>query len=195
MIGNFSNEMDNFPTIDLGDVVLRKKQEEDVEDFFAYYSNPNVNRYILCNIPTNLDEAKMEYKYWARTFERKDGIYFAIARKSDNKVIGSAGLTSYNSYQGRIEISYDLAEQYWNKGIMSAVVNSITKLAFFELHDLVGKSKINRIEAFVSVENDASKHLLKKCGYTLEGILRQHRYHRGSYVDVYCFSIVRSDLD
>lgn len=177
-----------FPIIDLGDFYLREKQESDVEDFFAYYSlNPNVNRYILCSIPQTIDEAKRELMYWRGVFYRNQGIYFAIADKKTGKLIGTIGLTSYNSYQSRIEISYDLAEEYWGRGITTTAIGAVVKHA-------LDYWKVNRIEAFVSTSNIPSKNLLLKCGFTLEGILRQHRYHLGRYVDVYSFSLLRSDL-
>jgi DNA-binding transcriptional regulator/RsmH inhibitor MraZ len=36
-------------------------------------------------------------------------------------MIGSIGLTGLNSYHKRIEVSYDLAEEYWNKGVIKVL--------------------------------------------------------------------------
>ncbi len=176
----------SFPVIDLGDYMLREKTDDDVADFFHYYADPEVNKFILCEIPRDLEEARRELNYWRNSFYRNDGIYFAIARKDNNQMIGSVGLTSYNSYQSRIELSYDLAKEYWRKGIMSSAIIAMIKYGFEVL-------KINRIEAFTSTDNLASKNLLLKCGFHLEGCLRQHRYHRGKYVDVFIFSLLKSD--
>jgi ribosomal-protein-alanine N-acetyltransferase len=190
MQNSYSIPQKTFPIIDLGNFVLREKCDEDAADFFSYYSDPEVNKYILCEIPRELEEARRELNYWRNVFYKNDGIYFAIADKETNKLIGSIGLTSYNAYQGRIEISYDLAHQYWNRGIMTKAIRAVTKYAFKEFY----YGRINRIEAFVSTANLPSKNLLMKCGFVLEGILRQHRYHRGAYVDVYSFSLLKSDF-
>ena len=176
----------DFPQIDLGDLLLREKQDSDVENFFRYYTDPEVNKFILCEIPQDLEQAKRELHYWRGIFYQNDGAYFAIAHKSDDAMIGSIGLTNHNRYQSRIEISYDLAQQYWHQGIMTKSINAVTKYGFEEL-------KVNRIEAFVATSNIPSKHLLLKCGFTLEGTLRQHRYHRGNFVDVHIFSLLRSE--
>ena len=178
-----------FPTLDLGDVILREKNASDAEAFFEYYSDPEVNKYILCQIPNNLEETKREVSYWRNIFYRNDGIYFAIADKKTDRLIGSIGLTGYNSYQGRIEISYDLSRHYWRRGIMKKAIAAVTEYAFNEFD-----RKINRVEAFTATSNIASKNLLLKNGYELEGALRQHRYHRGAYVDVFVFSILRQDM-
>lgn len=178
-----------FPTIDLGDVILREKgqDEKDVENFLAYYSDPEVNKYILCEIPQTLEEAKRELYYWRNIFYYNDGLYFAIARKDNNQLIGSIGLTSHNTYQSRVELSYDLARPYWRKGITTKAVKAVIKYAFEVL-------KVNRIEAFTSTFNTPSKDLLLKAGFTLEGILRQHRFHRGKYVDVFIFSLLKEEI-
>jgi ribosomal-protein-alanine N-acetyltransferase len=179
-----------FPVIDLGEFILREKSDSDVEDFFAYYCNPKVSEFILCEIPRDLEEAKRELSYWRNIFYRDDGLYFAIAEKNSGRMIGSIGLTSYNSYQSRIELSYDLAHQYWNRGIMTRAIAAVIKYAFKEFYC----GRVNRIEASVSTANIPSKNLLLKCGFTLEGVLRQHRYHRETFVDVYFFSLLRSDF-
>jgi ribosomal-protein-alanine N-acetyltransferase len=183
---NFPSQTRIFPEIDLGNYILREKQESDVVDFFSYYSKPEVNQFILCELPQNLEQARQELLYWRGCFYRNDGIYFAIAEKQSNKMIGSIGLTGYNSYQSRIEISYDLDSTYWRRGIISKAIPAVVKYAFEEL-------KVNRIEASTSTQNIASKNLLLKCNFTLEGILRQHRYHRAKFVDVFFFGMLKDD--
>lgn len=176
-----------FPTFDLEDVILREKRDSDLEDFFQYYCGDEmVNRFILCEIPKSLEEARHELHYWRGVFYQNDGAYFAIADKKTDRMVGSIGLTSFNAYQRRIELSYDLAPQYWRRGIMTQAIQTITKYAFDEW-------KVNRIEASVSTHNEPSKKLLLKCGFTLEGVLRQHRFHLGKFVDVYFFSLLRQD--
>ena len=176
-----------FPTFDLGDVILREKRDADVETFFNYYSDAEVNKFILCEIPQTLDEARRELHYWRGIFYQNDGAYFAIADKQTDEMIGSIGLSSFNSYQKRVELSYDLSRPYWRKGIMTRAIATMVEYAFMEW-------KVNRIEASVSIFNTPSKELLLKCGFTLEGILRQHRFHRGRFVDVYFFSLLRDDF-
>jgi [ribosomal protein S5]-alanine N-acetyltransferase len=179
-----------FPEIDLGNFYLREKRESDVADFFAYYSDPEVSKFILCEIPRDLEEGRRELNYWRNVFYQNDGIYFAIADKKNDRLIGSIGLTGFNSYQARIEISYDLNKEYWNRGIMTAAIKAVTKYAF----ENFCYGWVNRIEAFTSSSNIPSQNLLVKCGFVFEGILRQHRFHRGQYVDVYSYSFVRSDF-
>lgn len=184
---SFQNLQKVFPTFDLGDVVLREQRDSDVEDFFKYYTSPEVNKFILCEIPQTVEETRRELHYWRGVFYQNDGAYFAIADKETDRMIGSIGITSYNFYQRRVELSYDLDSKYWRRGIMARAIKKIIDYTFAEW-------KVNRIEASVSTENTPSKNLLLKCGFTLEGVLRQHRYHRGKFVDVFFFSLLKDDL-
>jgi ribosomal-protein-alanine N-acetyltransferase len=176
-----------FPTIDLGDFVLREQTNDDVPAFFEYYADPQVNKYIVSSIPKNLEEAKAELRYWINVYDYDDGIYFAIARKSDNKMIGSVGISSANRYHNRIEASYDLAKEYWNKGIMSKALRATVEYA-------IKNMGFNRIEAYALPDNEPSWRVLEKVGFKFEGNLRQHRYHNGKYLDIRIYSILRQDI-
>lgn len=176
----------HFPEFDLGDYILREQEERDIPEFHAYYTDPIVNEYILAEIPKTIEETRYELNYWRNIFYANDGIYFTIARKYDDKMIGSIGLTTYNRYHNRIELSYDMAKEYWGLGIMSAATRTLIKYTFETL-------KINRLEAITSTFNEPSFKLLERCGFVYEGCLRQHRYHRGKFVDVYSFSILREE--
>lgn len=176
----------NFPVIDLGDYILREQTMEDVPNFHNYYTDPVVNEYIVSDIPTSLEESRYELKYWINVFYNKTGIYFGIAKKNTNELIGSIGVTGINRMHNRAEISYDLAKEYWQKGIMTTALNALVKYAFDEM-------KINRLEAYALKGNSGSRAVLTKCNFTLEGELKQHRKHRGVYKDIGIFSLVFSD--
>ncbi|MFT6259361.1 MAG: ribosomal-protein-alanine N-acetyltransferase [Rickettsiales bacterium] len=176
----------NFPIIDLGDFILREQTIADAPAFFEYYADPEVNKYIISSIPKTVEEAKTEISYWINVFDYNDGVYFAIARKSDNKMIGSVGVSGINRMHNRIEASYDLAKEYWGGGLMSKSLKAVTDYVFKH-------KKYNRIEAVAMTDNAGSYKVLENCGFTFEGILRQHRFHKGQYVDVRSYSLLYSD--
>ncbi len=183
-----SNSQKTFPQFDLGDVILREKKESDAEDFFHHYLDPKVNQFILCEMPVDVEQARKDIAYWRSLYYHGSGIYFAITDKDTDKMIGAIGLSGFNSYQKRIEISYDLSPHYWRRGIVYRAVGCLVKYAF----DHYG---VNRIEASVATANTPSKDLLIKAGFSFEGILRQHRFHKGYFCDVYFLSILRDDYN
>lgn len=178
----------DFPIININNFVLREIRESDASDYLNYYGDPKVNKFILCDIPQNFEESRKEVIYWRNIFYYGEGIYFAIADKKDDRMIGSIGLTSHNRHNSRIELSYDLAKEYWRQGIMSDAIKQTVRYGFNIM-------KINRIEASVAVTNLASKELLVKLGFSIDGILRQHRKHNDLYRDVFMMSLLKDDLD
>jgi ribosomal-protein-alanine N-acetyltransferase len=172
-----------FPTIDLDDTyILREQTMEDTEAFFRYYTNPAVGQYILATKPATLLEASKEVQYCRNLFYSKQGIYWTIARKSDNEMIGAIGIYMNNTHH-RGEITYDLSQDYWRQGIMQKTINAVVKHALTEM-------KLLRIEAVTRIENTASIELLKKCGFKHEGKLRNYRYYNDQVWDVDMFAII-----
>ena len=102
-------------------------------------------------------------------------------------MIGSIGFNNYNSIHKRIELSYDLACNYWQKGIMTKSIKTVADYIF-------NNWQINRVEAFCAIENESSIKILQKCGFTKEGRLRQHRIHQGKAEDVFIFSLLFGEL-
>ena len=54
-------------------------------------------------------------------------------------------------------------------------------------------SDVNRIEAYVETPNKASRSLLEKLGFRMEGILREHEMCRGSLIDIQILSLLRKE--
>lgn len=171
-----------FPTLDLDDhYILREQTLEDTEAFFRYYTDPDVGKYILASKPATLLEASKEVQYCRNLFYSKQGIYWTIAKKSDNQMIGAIGLYLNNMHH-RGEITYDLSPDYWRQGIMQKTIQAVVDYAFREM-------KLLRIEAVTRHDNIASTALLKKLGFVHEGTLRQYRYYNGKAWDIEMFAI------
>ncbi len=54
-------------------------------------------------------------------------------------------------------------------------------------------SDVNRVEAFVETPNKASRSLLEKLGFRMEGILREHEMCRGNLIDIQLLSLLRKE--
>lgn len=180
MITNFYQRP--FPLFELDDqYILREQTLEDTENFFRYYTDHEVGQYILASKPTTLSEASKEVQYCRNLFYTKQGIYWTIARKSDNQMIGAIGLYLNNMHH-RGEITYDLSRDYWRQGIMQKAIKAVVQFALTEMHLL-------RVEAVTRHENTASAALLKKLGFAHEGTLKNYRFYDGKAWDIEMFAI------
>jgi ribosomal-protein-alanine N-acetyltransferase len=182
---NDHNIFQEFPVIALNKVNLRELKKSDTKDFYDYITHDKVKKYLSDQeIPKDLLGAEEEVKYWANLFVHMRSIYWGIATKNENKLIGTAGFNNWNRVHGRAEISYDLNYNYWNQGIMTEVVIGITKFAF----EILG---VNRCQATVVIDNIGSIKVLEKAGYVCEGKLRNYNILHGEIVDSFMYSIIK----
>ena len=153
-----------------------------------YFADPKVSCHILSIIPKNKLEAEAELKYWLNLFIKKTGIYWAIARHDNNKIIGTIGLHEWDKYNNRGEISYDLNYEYWGKDIMRKALYQSLQYLFLEL-------RINRIQAVTIKENLNSIKFLQKNHFNFEGVLQKYRFYNGKYYDINIYSILRRNFE
>lgn len=172
-----------FPVFDLENIVLRELTELDAEDYFNYMSKPEMAVYITdSNRPATLKEAEEEIRYWSSLYKNHRSFYWGIARKSDNKLIGTAGFNIINLEHHRAEISYDLDVSFWGQGIMLKSIKNILKFA-----DHIG---IIRVQATVITDNFRSINLLERCGFSREGILKKYEVVANEHRDYYMYARV-----
>lgn len=95
----------------------------------------------------------------------KDGYFRAIY--IDNKIAGTISIERKDDVSKiDSEIGYHLLKEYHGKGIMSKVVEEVVKLAF-------GSMDILRITGEVYEPNIASRRVLEKNGFVLEGVKKK----------------------
>lgn len=171
-----------FPEIKLKHAILREIKISDAKAFYEYMNDQNIAKYIPDDeLPSNVLNSKNELLYWIDQFKYKRGIYWAIADKKTNTMIGSCGFNYWNKQQGRLEISYDLNYKFWHKGIATEAVASITDFAF-------KKMNARRIQATVATDNERSINLLESCQYKKEGILKSFFNLQGTIKDAYMYA-------
>jgi [ribosomal protein S5]-alanine N-acetyltransferase len=174
-----------FPRIELGDVILREIQQQDVESFYKYISSAEVIKYLAdSEIPSSVENARVELMYWGTLFMKKSSVYWAIADKKSGEIIGTCGFNSWSREHRRVEISYDLSHQYWSRGIMTNVVKHLTEFAF-------SKMNANRIQATIVDFNKGSIRVLEKCGYKEEGLMKNFGVIQGNSHNFYMYSNTR----
>lgn len=177
-----------FPTIHLGDIVLRDLMLTDKQQYLEMMSDPEVIKYMSDeDVPTTLEETEREIKFWGGLFYRKQSIFWAIADASTNVMIGTIGFNMWNFSNRRAEISYDLMRPYWRKGLMNKALNNAMIFGFRNMN-------LARIEARTMLENEPSRKLLEKVGFKQEGILRRYRMIHGQPTDVTMYSLIEEEF-
>jgi RimJ/RimL family protein N-acetyltransferase/uridine phosphorylase len=122
----------------------------------------------LAHVTTNLAEAI------AGTAADND--YRLLLTTHDGAIIGSSGIHAVNWAVPRGEIGYWLDSRHAGQGYAREATAAITAYA----RDVMG---LRRIEIIVSDGNARSWRIPEHLGYTLEGILREHRINPDGWRD------------
>lgn len=168
-------------------LLLRKIEFEDVNFIFKHFSDEEVCKYLVDNEPVKtIEEAKAIINWSYSNNIDPNNNRWLIVFKETNEPIGTIGYHRWDKNNNIAEIGYDLCKSYWKQGIMSEAMRIVLKFGFEEMG-------LNRIQAFVHIENVASYSILKKHGFHAEGIARDMFLFRGRYYDHYAMSLILKD--
>ena len=113
----------------------------------------------------------------------------AYAIEVVGKTAGSISiLVKEDVYEKSAELGYWLSEKYWRRGITSRAVALICQEAFAAF-DIV------RIYAEPFAHNAASRGVLEKAGFTLEGTMRNGVYKNGAVCSYCMYAILREEME
>ncbi len=167
-------------------LLLRRIITSDTDDMYDYSCREDVTRYLLwCPHPSR--EYTKRYISSLQSAYRGGRFFdWGIEYKADGRLVGTCGYVKFDFENNSSEIGYVVNPHYQNMGIATEAVRAIIAFGFdyFEL---------NRIEARYMVGNDASRHVMEKCGMSFEGVRRSLLYVKEKYVDVGTCAILKSE--
>jgi len=109
-------------------------------------------------------------------------------RHAEVGLIGGIGRMVQTGLEGhRDEIGYWLAAPFRGQGIMPMAIQAFTR-KLFEEEGLV------KITANVFMHNRASARALEKVGFISEGVLKQHYYKNGIYLDALAYALFKPEV-
>lgn len=175
-----------MPEVETDRLVLRPVEEGDACDMYAYYSDPEVLKYLTLSPHENVDQTLNAIRsYFLPYIKRCVPQTWVIVWKQQEKVIGNLNIHTIEDEIG--EVGYLLHRDYWNKGIMREALAQLVDVAFKDIG-------LRRLEALYEVQHGASGRVLKACGFQTEGILRQYaKLSDGNYHDMVLTAILKSD--
>lgn len=159
-------------TLETERAVLRAWRADDLEDFYAYASEPGVGE----RAGWKHHESREESRRILESFIRAQEV-FAVVLRSEQRAIGSLGvhpswaaeLPAFAAPSGcppRVkEIGYVLSSAYWGRGLMPEAVRAVIEYAF-------GTLGLEALTVAHFPENVRSKRVIEKCGFTYYGYRR-----------------------
>jgi ribosomal-protein-alanine N-acetyltransferase len=157
--------MNSREVIETARLWLRRPVQADAETIFTRYAgDPLVTRFLSWPTHRNLADTLAFLSWSDREWERAPaGPYLVLARK-DDRLLGSTGLM-FESPE-RATTGYVFARNEWGHGYATESLHAMVDLA----RDL----GVGRLEGICHVDHRPSAHVMEKCGFTFEGIHRNH---------------------
>jgi [ribosomal protein S5]-alanine N-acetyltransferase len=177
-------QIEEPPALSLGDFRLRPLRAGDAVPWSAYLSDPRVTLHTSWG-STDLATIDALVQRLQADYATKASWRWAIARESDDCLVGVCGFSSWSTVHRAAELVYDLSPDYWSRGIVTRSVQSVLEWAF-------SNADLNRVQAVVLPSNGPSIAVLNHCGFTQEGLLRQYRIVRGEPRDFLLYSRLRT---
>ncbi len=167
-------------------VILRKLKSTDKTSLVLLANNKNIFNNLRDFFPHPYTEKDADY-YIGRCEKENPQCTFAI--EYQKKLAGIAGLVLQSDvYRKSAEIGYWIGEPFWNKGIATAAIKQLVAYGFNNLN-------LIRIYTGVFDFNKASRHVLEKCGFELEGIFRKSVIKNDEICDEYRYAILKNVND
>lgn len=168
---------------DYSDITLRLMDMSDIDDFMVWATDDKVSKFCTWETCTSKEDA-INYMInsviphpWLR----------AICLKG--RAVGYILVTPFaGNDKCRCEIGYVLASTYWGRGIATRAVKMVASTIFLE------RPHVERVDAWVDVDNLASQRVLEKAGFCREAVLRKYMLIKGRPRDMVVFSILSTDL-
>ena len=165
---------------------IRKWELSDAKDLAAALSNKKVQDNLRDGLPYPYTEQDGK-EFISAMLSADENETFAFAIMVDDKVVGSIGIFRQgNIHRQTAELGYYIAEEYWDKGIMTEAVKQICEYVF-------GDSDIIRIYAEPFAYNIASCRVLEKVGFQYEGTLRSNAVKNGKVIDMKMYSLIKEE--
>jgi RimJ/RimL family protein N-acetyltransferase len=165
---------------------LRNIREDDVHDFFAIYSNPEVMRFWSTPPLPDREAASKLISQIHESFRQHQLLKWGIALRADDTLIGSVTIFHPDFTHRRAEIGYALGRPFWGQGYMQETLKAVINYAFAGLN-------FHRLEADVDPRNDASVHTLERLGFKREGYLRERWHVNGEIQDAFFYGLLQPE--
>ena len=170
-----------------GNLFLRKISKHDADFVFYSLNNEELISYLSLGPLNTIEHAKRLIKSYLKYWDNYVQFNYIIELHDVNKErIGSISLWNINWKHRRAQIGIWLIPKFWSMGLGEKAIAMIKNIGFNHL-------KINRLEAYIAIDNERSISLFKKCGFKEEGKLHQYLNFQGNFYDALVLSCLKKN--
>ncbi|KAA3617313.1 MAG: N-acetyltransferase [Calditrichaeota bacterium] len=165
-------------------IYLRACEDDDKNIWAETENHPDPREFLFYALPSSPAEQLVKLE---QAIADHKTVLFTICEKESDKSIGVTAFYRVD-WISRAAVYYIAIAQKenWSKGYGREVTNLMIDYAFETLN-------LNRIQLHVYVGNERAVKAYQKCGFKIEGTLREAMFHKGHYCDFYVMGLLSSE--
>jgi [ribosomal protein S5]-alanine N-acetyltransferase len=167
-------------------LIIRAIRPEDLDDLYAYRSDPEVCRFQGYE-PATINECReiIDWQVGKEFGPAGEWVKNALELKTQNKMIGDISLKPETEVR-IVEFGISMSRDYQGRGFAAEALTAI-------LNNLFVEKGVHRITAIMDVDNVAMITLAERLGFRREGHYIQSFFDNGEWRDEYFYALLRAD--
>jgi RimJ/RimL family protein N-acetyltransferase len=167
---------------------LRDLRSSDGPDLFAVVGDDRVTHVLSFDSrSSNEAQASIDGAISRAKNQPRLEYYFAITRAGDDRLIGTCRLGLAGAH-GAAKLGYAIAAEHWGNGYAKDAARTMLDYGF-------GQLGLHRVTAAIGPDNPASHAVVKRLGFTREGVLREDVFTSGAWRDSVLYSVLSDEWD
>jgi len=161
---------------------MRSLERGDLERTWRWLHQPEIHERIGVKVPFSRTEQE---DWFAAMRQSSDKCVFAVCRSEDQAHIGNVSLSMIDLRHRNGALSVFIADpELRGRGYGSDAVRVFVEYAFNALD-------LHRVWCKTDADDQSLERFYTALGFEVEGVLREHEYRNGSFVDKKIFGRVR----
>ncbi len=169
-------------TLDGDRVRLREFRADDLDNSLAVVADDRVTWWLSFDSKTRDQQAELLDAAIGRARDvPRTEYYLAVTTLTSDRLIGFVRLAFAGVQAGKL--GYAIAYDHWGHGYATDAARQMITYGFATLG-------LHRISAAIGPDNAASVAVVKRLGFTREGVLRDHVFTNGAWRDSVLYSVL-----
>lgn len=165
-------------------MILRRLQVEDLKTRVEWMNNPKVYSSMHFDIPVSLDNTIRWFENNQKNDNRADVVF-----EEKGQLLAMGGLTNINRETNKAELYVFVNPNLQKGGLGTQATKLLCKYGFENLY-------LDKIYLETNEDNHAAKRVYEKCGFQLEGILRnEYKNQKGFLKSRLYYGMLKGELN
>lgn len=164
------------------EIVPKRFSKNDIPIRVNWINDSRINQTMFFDLPASIENTE---KWYANNINSKSRIDFSFFDK-DGDLIAMGGFTSISDEHKNAEYYVMVNPNLQGQGIGKTVSLWMYNYAFSIL-------KLNKIYLYTNDDNVAAYNIYEKAGFSLEGVLKEHKWKNGKFQNRRFYGLLKSD--